>query len=321
MGYAVGIHLLCDLLQGVVPGRIVPEHGEYQHELRGRVLPHQRAQESNVVILPHAAVFRLLYALRLGIRVVLPDGDDNGVSGPAAEIPRLALGVGGVFQLVPAALHSGELIGAEVSGAVQQCDTALGNVVHLGVELAPQVQRVGEVGVIQAVAVILRVALPLVIYRLCDLSGGNAVAVDLQLHVVLMRRVRHLRALVHDYPGELQVVVRRHRLEYPQGVALVLQSLGGGIQVVLPVGGEGYLLHHAVNDNGEVGVLLEVDVLQHHRRGSSRELHVSVASGPYHDRVRRILVVDPPDILEARAVRRNELLPFFYGVSHVSSPL
>lgn len=167
-----------------------------------------------------------------------------------------------------------------------------------------------QMGIIQPVAVILWVALTLVIQSLRDLAGGNAVAVHLELHVVLVSGVRNLRALVYNYPDKLDVVVRSHRLEYTQRVLLVLKSLCGCEQLVLPVGGECYLLHHAVDDNCKVRVLLKVDVLHHHRRGGSGEINVRIASRPCHYRALRIVKVYSSDILEAAVIRRDQFLSF-----------
>ena len=110
MRYALGIYLLSYFLEGVVPGVVVTEYRQYQHELCRGVFLHQRAEELYVVVLPVAAVLRSLDALRLGVRVVLTDGDDNRVGSPAGEIPLLLLGVGAELYLVVAALHSGELV-------------------------------------------------------------------------------------------------------------------------------------------------------------------------------------------------------------------
>lgn len=165
-------------------------------------------------------------------------------------------------------------------------------------------------GIIQPVAVILGVALTLVIQSLRDLAGGNAVAVHLELHVVLVRGVKDLRALVYHYPDKLDVVVRSHRLEYTQCVLLVLKPLCGCEQLVLPVGGECYLLHHAVDDDRKVRVLLKVDVLHHHRRGGSGKVNVRIASRPCHNRAPRIVKVYSSDILEAAVIRRDQFLSF-----------
>ena len=97
---------------------------------------------------------------------------------------------------------------------------------------------------------------------------------------------------------------------------LVLKPLCGCEQLVLPFGRECYLLHHAVDDNCKVRVLLEVDVLQHHRRGGSGEINVRIASRPCHNRALRVVKVYSSDILEGAVIRRDQFFSFFNRVSH-----